>query len=105
MCWGVWWVGWGLDLKLKLGRGGRSGASGLGAAGCPEAGEAPAQAARPGGLAPAPVDVPGEEAEVQALEPAQDGPRQARALRGMRIGHTLLRPPSDGRCWLWRKGR
>lgn len=53
--------------------------------------------AGPPGLASlAPVDVLGEEGEVQALEPAQEGRRQAAALRQMRIHQTLLRPPGRG---------
>ena len=51
----------------------------------------------PAGLACLPpVDVPGEEGEVQALEPAQEGRRQAAALRQTRIHQTLLRPPGGG---------
>lgn len=55
------------------------------------------------GPAPAPVDVSGEEAEIQALEPAQNRRRHAGPLRGMRIDQTLLRPPSHGSGWTWRK--
>ena len=57
---------------------------------------------RPGaGPASAPADVPGEEGEIEALEPAQNRPRQAGALRGMRIDQTLLRLLSIGSCLTW----
>lgn len=54
---------------------------------------------RPGPASPAPVYIPGELAEIQALEPAQGGSRQAEAgaVRRMWIDQTLLKLPLD-RC-------
>lgn len=51
-------------------------------------------------LSPAPGDVPREKAEIQPLEPAQDGTRQAGAPRGVRIHQAFLRLLSDGNCCL-----
>lgn len=54
---------------------------------------------------PAPVDIPGELAEIQALEPAQDGATQqeAGAVRRLWVDQTLLKLPLDRNRGLWTK--
>ena len=92
VCVCVWWVG---------GDGGSPWKEPLSGSRACSAGPSAPLGVRGAGPASVPADVPGEEGEIEALEPAQNRPRQAGALRGMRIDQTLLRLLSIGSCLTW----